>query len=136
MLKWVWFVPFFAASSAQANDELLFFRSPSGNISCIIALGEYAEARCDMADLTPSFTKAPPDCDLDWGSSFTVALEDRKGQLTCAGDTIAGPGSTEIGYGQTLSLGGFSCTSEKTGMTCTNPAGHGFTISKAKQTLF
>ena len=37
---------------------------------------------------------------------------------------------------ETITLGSFSCTSEKTGMTCTNPAGHGFTIAKAKQRLF
>ena len=124
------------ATPSLADSELLFFHSPTGNISCIIALGEYAEARCDMRELTPSFTKPPPDCDLDWGSSFTVELEDRKGQLACVGDTVAGPGGTELGYGQSLSLGGFTCTSEKSGMTCTNPAGHGFTIAKAKQTLF
>ncbi len=124
------------AGPAIADDELLYFHSPTGNINCIIALGEYAEARCDMNKLTPSFTSPPPDCDLDWGRSFTVSLEDRKGQLACVGDYIGNEGSTQIGYGQTLSLGGFTCTSEKSGMTCTNPAGHGFTVSKTQQTLF
>ena len=124
------------ANPAVADDELLFFRAPSGNINCLIALGEYAEARCDMTQLTPSFTKAPADCDLDWGSSFTIGLSDRKGQLACVGDTVSDQRATILGYGQTLSLGGFDCTSEKTGMTCTNPAGHGFTIAKARQKLF
>jgi hypothetical protein len=117
-------------------DDLLFFRSPTGNISCLIATGEYAVARCDMRSLTPSFTTAPPDCDLDWGSSFEVALSSRKGVLACVGDTVADPSAVELGYDQTISLGGFDCTSERSGMTCTNPAGHGFTISKARQSLF
>ena len=130
-------LPLMATSNpAFADDALLFFRAPSGNINCLIALGEYAEARCDMNQLTPSYTKAPAGCDLDWGSSFTIGQSDRKGQLACVGDTVIDARSTVLGYGQTLSLGGFDCTSEKTGMTCTNPAGHGFTIATAKQRLF
>ena len=124
------------ANPAFADDALLFFRAPSGNINCLIALGEYAEARCDMIQLTPSYTKAPADCDLDWGSSFAIGLSDRKGKLACVGDTVIDQRATVLGYGQTLSLGGFACRSEKTGMTCTNPAGHGFSIAKAMQTLF
>lgn len=117
-------------------DDLLFFRSPSGNIHCLIATGDFAQARCDMIELTPSFTTPPPDCDLDWGRAFSVGPSDRTGQLACVGDTVIDPTAIKLGYGETLSLGSLSCTSKKTGMTCTNPAGHGFTISKAKQTLF
>jgi hypothetical protein len=127
---------FLLAATPVVADDLLFFRSPTGNISCLIATGEYAAARCDMRSLTPSFITPPPDCDLDWGSSFEVSLSSRKGMLACVGDTVADPSAVELGYGQTLSLGGFDCTSERNGMTCTNPAGHGFTISKARQTLF
>jgi hypothetical protein len=127
---------FLIFATPAVADGLLFFRSPSGNIHCLIATGDYAEARCDMRSLTPSFTTQPPDCDLDWGSSFAVGLSSRKGVLACVGDTVADPSAVELGYGQTLSLGGFDCTSERSGMTCTNPAGHGFTISKARQTLF
>jgi hypothetical protein len=123
-------------ATPAAADDLLFFRSPSGNIHCLIATGEYAVARCDMTSLTPSFTTPPPDCDLDWGGSFEVTLTARQGSLGCVGDTVADPSAVELGYGQTLSLGGFDCTSERSGMTCTNPAGHGFTLSKARQRLF
>lgn len=117
-------------------DDLYFFRSPSGNIHCMIATGEYAEARCDMMDLTPTYTRPPADCDLDWGSSFAVGLGGRKGVLACVGDTVAMQDSDILGYGDYVRLGGFECVSEKTGMTCTNPAGHGFTLSKARQRLF
>jgi hypothetical protein len=124
------------AATPAAADDLLFFRSPSGNIHCLIATGDYAVARCDMISLTPSFTTPPPDCDFDWGRSFEVTLTARQGQPACVSDTVADPSAVELGYGQTLSLGGFDCTSERSGMTCTNPAGHGFTISKARQRLF
>jgi hypothetical protein len=123
-------------ASPSFADDLLFFRSPTGNINCLIATGDYAQARCDMIELTPSFTAPPLNCDLDWGHSFSVGPSDRKGQLACVGDTVIDQTAIRLGYGETLSLGSFTCTSEETGMTCTNPAGHGFSISKAKQRLF
>jgi hypothetical protein len=129
-------VVFLLAASPAVADDLLFFRSPTGNISCLIATGEFAVARCDMRSLTPSFTAPPPGCDLDWGSTFEVTLSARKGALGCVGDSVIDPDAVELGYGQTISLGGFDCTSERSGMTCTNSVGHGFTISRAQQTLF
>jgi len=68
-------------------DDLLFFQSPTGNIHCLIATGDYAEARCDMIELTPTYRQPPPNCDLDWGAYFTVGLSSRRGQLACVGDT-------------------------------------------------
>ncbi len=124
------------ATTPACADDLLFFRSPTGNINCLIANGDYAAARCDLIELTPSFTTPPPGCDLDWGRAFSISRSDHKGQLACVGDTVIDPNAITLSYGETLSLGSLSCTSEKTGMTCTNPAGHGFTISKAKQSLF
>lgn len=129
------FVLLCLASPAAAQD-LLFFQSPTGNIHCLIATGDYAGARCDMRQLTPTYRTAPPDCDLDWGSSFEIAAQGRKGALACVGDSVEDPGSFVLGYGKSVTLGGFVCSSEKSGMTCTNPAGHGFTLSKAKQRLF
>lgn len=124
------------AASPAVADEFLQFQSPTGNIHCLIATGEYGEARCDMIELMPTYRQPPPDCDLDWGAYFTVGLSSRKGALACVGDTAVNPDSVVLGYGKTISLGGFDCTSEKSGMTCTNPAGHGFTLSRAKQQLF
>ena len=124
-----------AASPALA-DDLLFFRSPTGNIGCMIATGDYPVVRCDLRELTPSNLPAPLDCDLDWGHSFEIGPSDRKGYLACVGDTVMDPSAITLSYGETITLGNFSCTSEKTGMTCTNPAGHGFSIAKAKQRLF
>ncbi len=128
------FVSCFFTTPAQAQD-FLFFQAPSGNISCMIATGEYAEARCDMRELTPSYTRRPADCDLDWGSSFSVGPNGR-GILGCNGDTVATDDAIVLDYGKSVTLGGFTCTSEKTGVTCTNGLGHGFTLSRAKQRVF
>ena len=117
-------------------DDLFFFQSPSANIFCMIATGEWAEARCDIMQLTSKVPPAPADCDLDYGHAFGIGPQDTRGYRICAGDTVADPGGMTLAYGDHIDLGGFRCTSEKTGMTCTNPAGHGFTIAKASQKLF
>lgn len=123
-------------SSAALADDYLSFQSPTGNIHCMIYRSEIgSDARCDLRELTQSYRKAPPDCDLDWGSSFGVG-DSGKGYLVCAGDTVINPGSAQLRYGEAVSLGGISCVSAKTGITCTNAAGHGFSVAKAKQKLF
>lgn len=123
------------ASPACAQDYINF-HSPSGNIQCAIFTGDYAGVRCDMSELTPTYRVAPPDCEFDWGSSFAVDAGSRKGYLACVSDAVANDDGLELGYGKSVSLGGFECSSEASGMSCTNPAGHGFAISKAKQSLF
>jgi hypothetical protein len=125
----------FAASPALA-DDFIFFHSPSGNIHCMLMTGDFAGARCDMLELTPSFRKRPSDCDLDWGDAFEIGARDRQGYLVCHGDTVIDPGSMELGYGASATLGEVTCTSERSGMTCTNSRGHGFSIAKASQKLF
>ncbi len=117
-------------------DDFVYFQSPSGNINCVLMKGDYAGVRCDMTALTPSFTHRPKDCDLDWGDSFAIGAGETRGSVMCHGDTVIQPGSLVLGYGQSATLGEFSCQSEKTGITCQNALGHGFSIAKAKQTLF
>jgi hypothetical protein len=124
-----------SASPALAED-FLYFRSPTGNIHCMMASGDYAGVRCDMIALTRSFPKAPADCELDWGDAFEIGPADSKGQVVCHGDTVIDPESVELGYGTSAELDGFICFSEKTGMTCENGSGHGFAISKATQRLY
>lgn len=123
-------------SAPALAEDTLFFHSPTENIQCMIATGEWATARCDMGELTRSFTKVPADCQFDYGSSFEVGPNDRKGSVGCISDTVANPDGLVLQYGKSVSLGGFTCTSEKTGMTCTNVGGHGFSIAKANQKVF
>jgi hypothetical protein len=131
------FAALLALLGAEAlADDFVYFHSPSDNIHCVLMSGEYEGVRCDMRELTPSFTGRPADCELDWGDSFGIGPRDTKGYLICHGDTVISPGSMELGYGASAILGDFTCLSEKTGMTCTSARGHGFAISKARQELF
>ena len=123
------------ASPALAED-FIGFQSPTGNIHCAMYIFDgRAEARCDLRDYAPSYTRRPAGCDLDWGMAFAVGATG-KGVLACVGDTVQDPGNPVLPYGEAVSLGGISCVSAKTGMTCTNAEGHGFSVAKAKQRLF
>lgn len=129
-------LPLILLASSALADDLIFFRSPSKNIHCMISTGEWAAARCDVTQVTRlSYPVQPAECDLDWGHAFEVGPTGR-GAPACVGDTVASPDAMELGYGQSVELGGFRCVSEKSGMTCVNGQGHGFTVSKAAQKMF
>jgi hypothetical protein len=125
---------FLLASPVSAQD-FLSFQSPSGNIFCMLMTGQYVSARCDMRQLTPSYHKPPADCDLEWGDSFEVGTRGRGG-LVCHGDTVIAPEAFVLDYGKSVTLGGVTCESAQSGMTCRNERGHGFSISKVQQKVF
>ena len=125
----------FMATPALA-DEYIAFQSPTGNIHC--SLYEWdgrTTVRCDLRDYTPNYTKRPPGCEYDWGMSFAVEARG-KGYLACVSDSMVDPQNPVLPYGEAVSMGGISCASAKTGMTCTNAEGHGFSVAKAKQRLY
>jgi hypothetical protein len=123
-------------TSPAFADDYIGFRSPTGNIHCAMYIHEEgAAARCDLRDYTPSYTRRPADCDLDWGMAFAVGASG-KAALACVGDTVQDPENLVLPYGEAVSLGGISCVSAETGVTCTNGKGHGFSVAKAKQKLF
>jgi hypothetical protein len=123
-------------ADAAMAEELVTFRSPTGNIACLAVVSDLAEVRCDLVALERVFTAPPPDCELDWGDSFAVQDGGGPGVLVCHGDTVIDPGAMVLDYGQSLQFGGITCRSEKTGMTCDTAEGHGFSVSKRAQKLF
>lgn len=133
------FCAFVVAGSAAGAQEYFGFQSPTGNIHCMVFSG-YGDdgdgVRCDIGNFTPSALPAPEGCDYDWGNAFWIGSVDRRGGLACISDAISDPGNSVLGYGESVSGGGVTCTSAKSGMTCENSAGHGFTLSKAKQRVF
>lgn len=127
-----------AAAPAAAQD-MVQFQSPSGNIHCLLfgGDGDWQGARCDILETTTlSFARPPADCDLDWGHAFEVGRGSLPAQPVCAGDTVASPDAPVLPYGASTSFAGITCTSETTGVTCTNAAGRGFSLAKARQRVF
>ena len=50
-------------------------------------------------------------------------------------DTLGDPKAPVLGYGKTKRVGPFTCTSRRTGLSCHNRNGHGFTVSRERQTV-
>jgi hypothetical protein len=125
------------AAPAFANDYVVF-ASPSGNILCGIFLSDEggADARCDIAEFTPTFVQPPKDCDLDWQGVFMIETDASSGRLGCVGDAIGEPTRAPLAYGQSVTYGDVTCSSARSGMTCMNSLGHGLTLSRNIQQVF
>jgi hypothetical protein len=113
-------------------EEFTGFKSPTGNIFCMIFEGTL---RCDLLQNDAKLPPHPKDCDLDWGNAFGVGQQNQKAERVCAGDSVANPRYPVLNYGKSISKEGFTCRSERTGMTCKNKFGRGFFLSRQKQTL-
>jgi len=111
------------------------FKTPSSNIFCITFTDESGPGmRCDLRSLA-AFPPRPADCDLEWGDAFQLPASGRAFRL-CHGDTAANPALPTLGYGATWTWNGLDCLAETSGLTCRNPQGHGFRLSRAIQQVF
>lgn len=116
---------------AQAADGETF-QSPTGNIHCLVY---EKELRCELGENLAKLPPRPKDCELDWGNVFFMN-QTNKPERACYGDTIKAPTNPVVQYGKSWQKDGFTCQVEKTGVKCSNSKGHGWTLSKKKQTLF
>lgn len=126
------------APPALAMD-LQPFHTPSGNIHCLfITDGGQSSVECDLRSRTSTraVLPQPADCDLEWGDRFALGAKGKPG-LVCHGDTLFTPDSPVLAYGKTMTWkSGIACTAAKSGITCKNRQGHGFSLSRSKQRLF
>jgi len=129
------------ALQASAGDDttLIGFRTPSGNIHCMFieANAEYpANLRCDIMQVDGALPRPPRDCEGDWGRSFSISAGDAIGQMICATDAVFSESNPVLDYGQTWQQSGFTCTSEKSGISCFNTKRHGFSLSRSERKVF
>jgi hypothetical protein len=113
------------------------FRSPTGNIHCQFFAGDTdVVVRCDLAQISNRPPPRPRDCDLEWGQAFEIASRAARGIRLCYGDTVQDNRLPVLPYGRSWQRGGITCQSEQTGVTCRNARGHGFSVSRAAQSVF
>jgi hypothetical protein len=126
-----------ALAGSAAADLAIPFRTPSGNIGCYYTSNRTLSAslRCDIRTGLKPKPARPAGCALDWGDSYELAPAGRA-RLTCHGDTAIDPTSKVVRYGTRWSRGGFTCTSRKAGLRCSNRSGHGFFLSRARSYRF
>ena len=121
---------------AAAQAGISGFQTPSGNIFCAyLSFEQERSLRCDISRTTNAPPPKPASCELDWGFSFGLTPRG-KGRRLCVSDTPMDPSFKKLAYGRTWKRGPFTCRSRTAHLRCTNPRGHGFKISRSKQTLF
>lgn len=115
--------------------RLAGFRSPSGNIGCVVGGGE---VRCDVVSSTFAPPPRPADCDGAWGRAVTLEVGGGAGRLLCASDTVVDAGAPVLGYGDAVTAGGIICLSAENGVRCwlrVDPK-HGFRLGRASYELY
>lgn len=122
-----------AGPAARGDDAVVAFRSPSGNIHCVIDASQPAAATvgCELRDYTGPAPAKPRDCELDWVPGASLDAKGRVAVFACQGDTLQSPDARVLAYGSTIARGGITCSSAATGMTCTVASGRGFLVSRA-----
>lgn len=104
------------------------FKSPSGNISCTI---DSERSRCVISSFDYTAGEKPDDCQLDNWGGVVVANEKGAGFSCREAPGNSGPARV-LGYGESITAEGMTCTSTREGMTCkSDETGVGFTIRRA-----
>ena len=128
-----------AWAPAWADD--LAFRSPSGNIQCLLSdTADQPAAECRLTEGTDSFTAPPEGCEGDWGKRLNVTATG-PGRRSCWSDAsfetrLDDTPPLTLPYGFGLSVGALHCRSGRAGVTCVNATGGCFSVRRAAQTVF
>jgi hypothetical protein len=143
-----------AATNSSNKPDVIGFQSPSKNILCIfsnqVENSGGGNVACQISQFTPSFDKAyalsrDPEnksCVPSELNLYEISLNSQAGQNSCGIIDLAQTMLDEpskfstLPYGSNFQKFGITCLSEPTGVTCKNAAGHGFSLSKAKQQIF
>jgi hypothetical protein len=119
------------ASGASALKE---FKSPSGNIGCIMSA---KFVRCDIREHSYPNPPKPHPCYGDWGGNVVGVGTRDEGEVSCASDSALDPAYPVLAYGDRIANRRFRCASKTKGVRCVNlQTRHGFFISRADLRLF
>jgi hypothetical protein len=107
------------AVPAVAKDVV--FQTPSKKIACrIYDEGTGLVIRCDLFFLNDRAVRM---------------TRHGRARLIHVTDTIGDPKASVLHYGKTKRVGPFTCTSRRSGLSCHNRSGHGFTVSREHQSV-
>jgi hypothetical protein len=126
----------------QAAATYGAFKTPSGNIVCGwgTAPGSPASIECGVkSGLKPPPKPIPCSAGDPTDTRVSLTAAGRAVPVRCAGDPgpfVSEAKASVLGYGQTWSAGGISCSSATTGLTCKNRIGHGFFLSRERWRTF
>ncbi|WP_329407324.1 hypothetical protein OG563_35320 [Nocardia vinacea] len=117
----------FGVAGAQQPDLSNGFRSPSGNMTCVVA---DKGAVCEIGDHSYSAPAKPSNCYQASGDRI-VLFQGDPARFTCHGDTIRDSSLPILDYGQSFRSGEVVCESQTSGMKCANTrTGHWFSLAR------
>ncbi|MGX1500394.1 hypothetical protein ACSSV1_005459 [Labrenzia sp. MBR-25] len=114
------------------------FETPSENIQCTVGedFNVLSDITCTIIERSgPPALPRPGGCRLDWGHTFSMR-ETGPAEVLCVQTDRNKGGFDRAEYGVTGEFGGFICQSSRKGLKCSNRDGHGFFLSRAKQSVF
>ena len=127
-----------AAGTATATTPLPGIRSPTGNITCFLVSGGPDLLLCSIAH--SGYAAAlqakcvhPDGSGVDWHGFALRPV--KSGELNCTGGILYDNGKyrpryVTLRYGRSWHRASFTCDSRRTGVTCSNAAGHGIFLSR------
>lgn len=126
--------------AAPAAADVFTFATPSGNIECSVGIGEGpSDIICTIYNREgPPALPKPATCTGIWGHDFMMRSIGRV-EMTCRDRPLGQPGGAQgiAHYGE---QSGFDpalvCLSTERGLECRNSEGHGFFLSRARQSVF
>lgn len=124
--------------TAPAAADVWSFATPSKNIECWVGEGfNGSDIHCTIFQKSSGAPAPRPNgCTGAWGHTFQM-LERGFVEMTCENVAAAGRGAQSVAeYGVTGQFGGFTCHSSRKGLECRNLDGHGFFLSRARQSVF
>ena len=126
------------AAAGSAKTTLHGIRTPSGNIKCLVIPGKPSLLHCTLgkasyATRLESRCMTPGGAGVDW-HGFELAATG-KGGVSCSGGILYSPERSQpsystLSYGHSWRHGGFSCLSQRSGLTCRSTSGHGLFLSR------
>ena len=122
--------------------DVSVFQTPSGNILCSVGTGEApTDIDCTIFERSgPPATPRLAGCNAAGGHRFWMRVHGVV-KAECgrpSGSVPHGPerGISIVPYGDTEEFDGIVCHSLTTGLECRNADGHGFSLSRQRQSIF
>ena len=128
----------FFALATPAHADGFGFQTPSGNIYCNGFVSDGGGIDCSIVERNPGppAQPRPVNCNASWGHTFSLNGRGGAATLSCGRHPQRVNYSDVAPYGVSAQFGAITCTSERTGLTCTNPSGHGFFLSRRQQLAY
>ncbi|WP_422074657.1 DUF6636 domain-containing protein [Tranquillimonas rosea] len=123
--------------ATPAAADVWTFETPSENIQCVVGMShDSSDLECTIIERHgPPAAARPAGCTSDWGHTFLM-YDRGPVRMSCVPLNAGRGGFDRADYGVTGEFGGFTCHSSREGLECRNLDGHGFFLSRARQTVF